>query len=85
MHAEFFLVGGKCNEASVVEEYYWAIAGSGAFMLWPIRIHCVWIPAGLPCIFMTISVFNFDVLQILQNVTYVSWMSPLRNFRSIKG
>lgn len=54
-------------------------------MLWPIRVHCVWIPAGLPCIFMTISVFNFDVQQILQNVTYISWMVPLMNFGSIKG
>jgi hypothetical protein len=25
IHAKFFLVGGKCNEANVVEEYYCAI------------------------------------------------------------
>lgn len=34
---------------------------------------------------MTISVFNFDMRQILQNVTYVSWMVPRMNFGSIKG
>jgi hypothetical protein len=34
---------------------------------------------------MTINVFNFDVQQILQNVTYISWMVPLMNFGSIKG
>lgn len=50
--------------------------GSGAVLLWMNRVHCVWIPAGLPCIFMTISVFNFDVQHILRNVTYVSWMVP---------
>jgi hypothetical protein len=54
-------------------------------MLWPIRVQCVWIPAGLPCIFTTIHVLNFDMWQILCNVTYVSRMVLLMNFGSIKG
>jgi hypothetical protein len=71
MHAEIFPAAVNHTEIKVTEEYSWAMTGSGAVMLQPVRFQCIvfHIWSGRPCIYMRIWPINTHI-WLAQNLTH---------------